>query len=192
MKKVFTAIVLACFALTAVGQEHLKIKNIPISGTVQSFKAKLRATGLQNNPIIPDGSVLKGSFAGMPDCNFIFGGSAQTNTVFRVAVLTDSYKSWEQLKSKYESLVDSYSKKYQQNDQVHYFSSPYKEGDGDEIQALCNEKCIYLTVFDAPGGTIAIEIKGMVNEGRIMITYEDEQNFKKAKAENEKVVSDDI
>lgn len=181
---------IACFVLSA--QEHIKIKNIPIDGTASSLSAKLRATGLTKHPEYPDGSVLKGPFAGMSDCVFVIAGSKTSKTAFRVGVMTDEYKSWLSVKNQYENIVDSYAKKYSLYASHSTFLSPYFEGDGYEMQALGKEKCIYSSLFEAPGGTVTIEIKGNGNFAYIYIMYEDNENFQIAKREQEVEISDDI
>ena len=193
MKRIVSIIALflgSCILLN--GQEHLKVKNIPIEGSATSFIAKLKATGLKHYTGSGTDEVLKGQFAGMPDCYFIIAASDKTQTVFRVGIMTDNSVSWSSLKSKYNGIKDSYSSKYPDYKSYEYFTEPYYEGDGYELQALRLEKCTYATYFFTDEGSITVEMKGSSGEGYVVITYEDNIGFEKAKAERNATVIDDI
>ncbi len=194
MKKILTAIafvLLSCSMLNAQ-EGHLKIKGIPIEGNLSTFMSKLKATGLKAASF---GGVecLEGKFAGTSDCYFLFGASQTSKTVFRVAVIMPEETSWRSLKGQYESVKDNYSSKYGNGRSYEWFDSPYYEGDGYEMQALKKDKCNYTTFFDAPGGSIKIEIQSWApSAGIVLITYEDEKGMAIAKAENNAIVNDDI
>ena len=186
MKRILSLIAIVFVSCTMLfGQEHLKIKNIPIDGTVQSMYAKLKATGLKPMPDVP--GALQGTFAGMDDCAFLIIGSDRTNTVYKVGVMTQFIDSWSSLKSMYLRLKEQYINKYNDCQSFEFFSSPYYEGDGYEMQALRMDKCTYASYFETPEGIISLEIKDKC----IFITYEDAINLEKAKAEfGENVIND--
>lgn len=187
MKRILSLIAIVFVSCTMMfGQGHLKIKNIPIDGTVQSMYAKLKATGLK--PIPEVSGALQGTFAGMNDCAFLIIGSEKTNTVYKVGVMSQFEDSWYSLKSLYLRLKEQYTNKYNECQSFEFFSSPYYEGDGYEMLALRLDKCTYASYFETPEGIISIEIK----EKYIFITYEDAINLEKAKAELNESVNSDI
>lgn len=195
MKRIITIIALlltSCLLLN--GQEHLKFKNIPIDGTVTSFISKLKAAGLKHYSDTGINEVLDGTFAGMNNCKVIFASSDKTKTVFRVAVITENEVSWRSLKNTYNTVKETYNNKYGEGRSYEFFEDPYYEGDGFEFQALRRDKCTYATFYTTPEGNISIQMKGSStsSEGYLLITYEDDKNFDKAKEEREATVIDDI
>lgn len=49
---------------------------------------------------------------------------------------------------------------------------PYYEGDGDELEATENTKCLYVSKFSVPGGVVSIN---MVNRS-VVLVFEDTIN----------------
>ena len=192
MKKLLSilAICLIC-SIELFAQEHIKVKNIPIDGKVPALMAKFKAAGL--TPYKGYDDVLTGTFAGFDNCTFLFYGTDKTNTAYRITIMTDSYSSWYTLKVKYRALKESYIQKYPNYEDFEFFREPYYEGDGYELQALKNEKCVYSTFFDTEEGTISIELSSVSSQsGYIVIRYEDKINLSIAKSERQTTVSDDI
>lgn len=194
MKKIATILafaLLSCFILS--GQEHLKIKNVPIDGNASTFTKKLKDAGLTEYPDAGDYTILQGTFAGLSNCLFMFAESDKSRIVYRVLVMTEEDRTWSALKSTYLSLKNNYSAKYSKGRSYEFFDSPYYEGDGYEMQALRLEKCTYVTYYTVPEGAISIEMKAFSSGGGyILITYEDKQNLEIAKAERSSIVNDDI
>ena len=194
MKRIVSILLLglmSCFLLN--GQGHLKVKNIPIEGSATSFISKLKAAGLKHYSGSGVDEILTGTFAGMSDCYFVFAASDKTKTIFRVGIMTDSAVSWSSLKSKYNRIKEDYAKKYPEYNSYEFFEDPYYAGDGYELQALRKEKCTYATFYHTPEGSITVEMKASsYSEGYVVITYEDNLSYEKAKSERGETVSDDI
>ena len=70
-----------------------------------------------------------------------------------------------------------------------FFSKPYYEGDGYELQALRKEKCHYISFYKLPLGAAIVEISQF---GHIQIGYEDNINYELKKKEEESEALDDI
>lgn len=173
MKKTLPAIVLFLFAFTpCFTQEHMTFKNIPIDGNYKEFVKKMKGDGgeviLEREGVV----VLKYKFTGKP-CELFVLYTPKTNIVWKVAVSFDKYISWKSIKSDYFDFKDLYTKKYGNPDSFEFFSDPYYEGDGYEMQAIRNEKCTYTSFFEAENGYISVKI-GTTES--IFLSYEDKIN----------------
>lgn len=158
MKKIF---VLACailFAIAAQAQEHMTFKGISMNCTLSSFVSQLTAKGYTKLYMNEKGAVLSGDFAGKQDCKIFVLGTSSSKVVWKVAVKFPEKVSWHSLKSEYNTLKESYTEKYGNPQTFEYFSTPYYEGDGYELQALSLEKCTYSSFFSSPQGIINLEI----------------------------------
>ena len=194
MKK-FLFILLSCiFALNAGAQEnlHLDFKGVPIDGNVRSFVEKMKNKGFGNEIILDNGiTVLEGTFVGKSATVFVVS-TPETNTVWKVAaiIFKDDDLSWSSLKSYYKDFVELYEKKYgKPSSHFEFFTDPYYEGDGYELQALRRDKCTYQTFFETEVGLVSIEI---TKKGSICFSYEDEINVEKKRKEADRRNLDDI
>lgn len=68
------------------------------------------------------------------------------------------------------------------------FCDPYYEGDGDELEATENQKCLYSSKFTVPGGEVSIFI---INRS-VMFNFEDAINKKLAGEDEEYEEADDF
>lgn len=95
------------------------------------------------------------------------------NQVYSVIVVSDQERSWETLKSKYLNARELYIRKYgNPTTDSRTFCAPYYEGDGDELEATENQKCLYSSKFTVPGGEVSIFI---INRS-VMFNFEDAIN----------------
>ena len=63
-----------------------------------------------------------------------------------------------------------YISKYGEPTEDHQmFLSPYREGDGDELEAIKENRCAYLAEFEIPYGKIAI----CILQNKVTISYND-------------------
>lgn len=82
--------------------------------------------------------------------------------------------SWYRLKDEFQERCKNLTAKYgQPHDTYEFFSDPYKEGDGYEMQALENEKCVFAYAWNLSNGSITCE---MAKGGYIRIAYENTAN----------------
>lgn len=160
---------------------HLTFKGIPINGPIEKVRAKIIDAGFE-----PDGEPLVGRFAGLKVKVYI-GNNEDVNIVHTIIVESEQEKSWESLKQKYLSVRELYIKKYgQPTKDIQQFADPYYEGDGDELEATDDKKCLYSAKFSVPGGEVSIFI---VNRS-IMFYFADAINKKFAETYEEETEDD--
>ena len=189
MKKMLLTIWTVLFITFAQAQEHMTFKDISMNCNLTTFVTKLEAIGYKKALLEDYGAVLKGSFAGKNDCTIMVLCTSNSKSVWKVAVIFPEQTSWSSLKSEYKSFKDSYIQKYGKPDSYEFFSNPYYEGDGYELQALQLNKCTYSSFFDTPSGGIVLEID---KDKSVRVVYEDAINTEIRKKELEEVVSNDI
>lgn len=179
------------FSINIIGAQnaHLTFKDIPIDGNVKDFADKLSKKGFTQVKGLDDDIFMEGKFADFDAVVGLFG-TPKSKIIWQVVVITKKYTSWQAMKADFKKYKEIYTKKYGKpaND-YHFFSRPYYEGDGYEMQALKLEKCTYATVFKIPEGTIMIK---MTKWGDISFSYEDNINVKIRNSESEKSVLNDI
>lgn len=72
---------------------------------------------------------------------------------------------------------------------VFFFKEPYYEGDGCELLALVNDKCLCASIYMLKAGAITIQIE---NTCEVSVSYENRVNMNKAQQEKEESVMDEI
>ena len=151
--------------------------------------SQLKSKGITHE--LTEGSIamLKGDFAGKSDCTIGVLATKQSNTVWKVVVYFPEKTSWYSLKSEYKSFKESYTEKYGSPSSYEYFSDPYYEGDGYELQALRLEKCSYVSYYETDKGYISVEID---DSKCVTVSYEDAINVKIKSREQEMSISEDI
>lgn len=192
MKKfILAALALFLTVLTVSAQTGgPKFKGITVAGDASVFVDALKAAGFTYVAEHDEYYLLKGPFAGFNDCRTIVSRTAATNMVAKVTAVTEVYSTWFSICSDYEDIKQAYTQKYGAPDSDHhFFSPPYKLGDGYEETAVKVDKCHYLTVWHVDGYTIGIRItSGM----KICIGYENDAIMKVYSAEKESNISNDI
>lgn len=169
-------------------QEHLRFKNVPMDGTVINFTKELIKQGFIVKKENKNLHVLTGNFIGRP-CEVRLVATKKTAAIWKVVVLLPTVKDWAPLKIDYMSLKNAFVDKYGEGKSYEFFSKPYAEGESDEMEALSFGRCHYITYWEKPEGTVALQI---TTEGRITITYEDALNRTLYDKENSQVISNDI
>ena len=168
---------------------HLEFKGIPLDGPLNKFVSQLEKAGYTVTDRTDDVVMMSGQFTGK-NATIIVVGSKKSKTVWKVKVLQPKESSWYDIKSNYKKYKESYTKKYgSPSHNYEFFSRPYYEGDGYELQALRLDKCTYFTSYDVAGGVIYIS---METEERLSISYEDSTNVKISRTEKENAIIDDI
>ncbi len=189
MKKCFLLVLLFALQMPLCAQQHLDFRGVPICGHIDNFVAKMKELGYTY--VEKDGklALMKGQFANR-DVDLVIVSSPKTKQVWKVAVFFPEQVSWSSLKSLYFEYKDLYKIKYgSPKNEFEFFSSPYYEGDGYELQALRNEKCTYFTYFERSNGLIAIQLTGSV---RLSISYEDSANAELKESERTSSALNDI
>ena len=161
---------------------HITFKGVPLNGSIEKVRAKIMNAGFDN-----DGESLTGQFAGLKVKIYV-GGNEELNHVYSVIVVSEQERSWESLKSKYLNVRELYMRKYgNPTTDSRTFCDPYYEGDGDELEATENQKCLYSSKFTVPGGEVSIFI---INRS-VMFNFEDAINKKLVGEDEEYEEADD-
>ena len=189
MKRMLLTLCSVLIVTFAQAQEHMIFKDISMDCNLTTFVSKLVAKGYEKVLVKDDAVALTGNFAGKKDCTILVLSSANSHLVWKVSVLFPEHTSWSSLKSEYFLFKESYSKKYGKPESFEYFTDPYEEGDGYELQAVKLEKCIYASYFNTPLGYIVLDIH---KDKFVRVTYEDAINAEIRDKEKEQAVSDDI
>ena len=86
--------------------------------------------------------------------------------------------TWDDIKEMYLKMRELYISKYGEPTEDHQmFLSSYREGDGDELEAIKENRCAYFAEFEIPYGKIAICIlQNKVTISYNDVTYIDEDN----------------
>lgn len=176
MKKLLIALVLGCFAICGFAQEHLSFKGIPITGSMTTFCQKLKTKGFTQ--IGSEGNIrlFNGDFTGR---KATVGAVAADNgqDVFAVAVFFDETDSWNTLVNTYEHYKDLYTEKYGKPTQCVENNPSRTDSNTSLMYELFQGRVTYASIFEAPSGSIQISIeKGNVNDGFVLIKYQDAQN----------------
>ena len=195
MRRIFAALLISLIALSVSAQEHLKVKGVPIDGTVESFIAKMKAAGLTYNSKLTEAvgyPVLDGDFAGLSNCHFSVLHT-KNRTVCKVFIASDDIGGWYSTKSKYNDLKELLSTKYELLRSFEYFSDPYYEGDGYELSAIRQDKGTYKTFFHCDEGYVTLTLSATSSSvGYLSLAYEDTINMAVFSEERDKQISEDI
>lgn len=192
MKKLFiTLFVLLTLGVNAQTESHLKFKGIPITGTLDNMINKLEAQGYVLTESDNKAAILYGKFAN-EYCDIIVCVTPNTNIVYKIIVVFESVDNWWSLKSDYYKLKDQISSKYvvTATKENETFFKPYYEGDGYELQALRNGKCVYYSKFNVDYGEIAVLISKI--ECGICLYYTDSIGDNLNKEEENQSSYDDL
>lgn len=188
MKKLVLILLSLLFTLTCFAEGHMLFKGIEINGTLSQFKNSLTKQGFTVAESEENALAFKGTFAGYDNCAILVSATPVEKMVYTVVVVLPEQDSWYSLKSRFnefkESLTKKYGKPYQD---IHYFSDPYYEGDGYEMQAINYHKCSYAAMYQTPLGEIGVMIyEAGRRTASVVLIYKDKIND----ALNEKAAHD--
>ena len=190
MKKLY--LIIACLFITLCSYSqnaHLDFKGIPLDGRLSDFISKLEAEGFTFDKYVDeDAAIMKGDFAGRNADIYILV-TPSSKTVYAVSVFYNEDESWSSLKSDYFQMKELYTKKYGEPESFEFFSKPYYEGDGYELQALRKGKCNYESLWELPLGRICIKIDQFCE---ISMIYGDKINTELRQKEDENIALNDI
>ena len=183
MKKIVIFISIVALLTTnsnIYGQEFLGIK---VDGKLSEVVAKFKLKGFKVTSPDDTSPILVGK-AGGSNVEVIILSSPISKTVFKIAVYLPKQNDWESIKSEYKDYLETLTSKYgTPTDSFNFFSSPYKEGEGDEMNAIAMEKCVYSAFW----ANISIKI---TEYKQVRIAYENAKNFAIRDAEDAKLKKD--
>jgi hypothetical protein len=168
--------------------EHLKFRNIEMNGNVIEFVNKLKGLDyvvkLESNEMY----ILNGIFIGK-ECKICVLITEKTKTVWGVGVYLPEHNNWKSLHAEYNLIKEQLIKRYGSvNNHIETFHPPYKEGDNNELKALENNKCVYVSYWEHKNGTIMLKISNNL----VLISYYDKVNTEKSENEASEKVFDDL
>lgn len=170
MKKIITLIFVLALLLTnnnIYGQEFLGIK---VDGKLSEVVAKFKLKGFKVSSPDELSPILVGK-AGVSNVEVIILSSPISKTVFKIAVYLPKHNDWESIKSEYEDYLETLTAKYgTPTNSFNFFSSPYKEGEGDEMNAITMEKCTYSAYWE----NVSIKIS---EYKQVSVAYENAKNY---------------
>lgn len=171
-------------------KEHIKFKGIDIDGNIDDFIKKMEDNGFTFEKLLTDNVVkMKGKFMGK-SCDLLIIHSIESKEVWKVTVYFKEKESWYDLKKEYLDTKNLFVEKYGvPKSHYEFFSEPYYEGDGYELQAIEKDKCTYRTFFYIGVGYIAI---GIGPGCCLRISYEDFINSNKDEIERKSNALEEI
>lgn len=165
MKKLLSLVILllATVAPGAMAADHALFMGIPMNGSLSAFCNKLVSQkGLRIVERDNDRGVytLSGRFMGYNDCEFYVFDNDNTDMVFQIDVYLPKCTTWNSIKNQYNKAVREYraNSSYTFDESEAEFTSPYRDGDGDEVAAVKAEKVNYHTDFTMAHGLLIISI----------------------------------
>ena len=189
MKKIALLFVAMLMSTTFFAQDHFGFKGVAIDGNIEEFVSQMAKEGFKIDKKANNIVTMTGEFT-KKNVTLQILSTPQTNTVWKVSVIFEEGVTWSSLKSSYTEYQELFTKKYgKPQSHVETFSEPYREGDGNELQALRNRKCTYSTIYELKTGTINIELdKAEV----LKISYEDGLNAQLKDTEKVASILDEI
>lgn len=161
MKKIALFLITLLMATPFFAEEHFKFQGIPIDGNIHNFVGKMKQLGYEEisreNFNGEECVYMLGKFTGKDAALYIWY-TAKTKTVYLVDVYLEHAENWQYLKKAYFAYKQYLQSKYGKGESYEYFEAPYKEGDGKELKALREEKCIYTTLFYFSNGAASVDI----------------------------------
>lgn len=171
MKRILLILAILFLGLTATSaqeKQHLEFEGVTIDGTVNDVVAKLRQKGFKPEK---GTAILRGKVMGKK-AKVTVASTPDGNTVYLVLVDFDVKKSWENVRTCYESMKMQLRARY--GDPVLYkeeFDSPLAEA--DPIKALQYGNCTFICHYQAPGGEIILT---MTKEAGVQSYFVDTSN----------------
>ena len=188
MKKLALLFVAMLMSTTFFAQEHLDFRGVPLDGHIDDFVTKMEKLGYRLDEKTDNIATMSGKFTSRDVELYVFS-SPKTKTVCKV-VMYFNKDSWSSLKSDYFEYKRLYTQKYgKPSSSYEFFSDPYYEGDGYELQALRKEKCHYLSIYKLETGSIAVQIS---EYEQLKLVYEDGINIDLNKKERTSSALDEI
>jgi hypothetical protein len=174
MKKLITTTLIIIF-LVNTGMSQV-FDGVSISGDFNTTLQKFKSKGYVVEETFPEGAILSGKVASTKIEVYLFK-TPKTHKVFKASVYLPKKDNWSDLKYQFDSYHNVLLEKYgQTSDRFQFFSSPYYEGDGYEMQAVEKDKCTYSSFWShIEGASYSVEI---TKYRQVKITYENDELFK--------------
>lgn len=188
MKKIiFLFIVILC-SITSNAQannEHLAFKGVPIDGSLKEYVSKMESAGFSYLWTQEETAVLQGDFAGFKGCIIGVTTLKNSDVVNTIGVIFPVKDEWSSLENDYQHLkkmlTEKYGKPYKCTEEFQGYSSP--RDNSDKMLRLQMDRCIYVTLFETPKGTIQLSLEHQnVSTCFVKLQYWDKINTNTIKA----------
>jgi hypothetical protein len=181
----FTLLAMVCSTNSLIAQ---KFNGVELNQNAQVVINSFIAKGWVQSNKTKDYTTLKGKIANEEVLLTIYP-TITSRKCRKIMALYTSPDSWDEAVSLYEQKCEIITNKYGSPVFINEtFYDPYYLGDGYEIQALGNDKCEYLRIWEKivgyPNVTIGVEIG---NAGMVMVAYEINTNMELHKIELDKI-----
>lgn len=169
--------------------QHLRFKNIPISGNIEFFVKQMTEAGFKLSQQKDNIVEMRGRFVNQ-DCIVYVVALPVTHSVWKVVVELPKEKSWNSLKKQFYFLQEQFTQKYgAPKKTLDYILYPFTDGDGNEFEALAQNKGTFLSLYKISTGSILLSI---TQWGNIQIQYEDATKSEENLQQQKKIVLEDI
>ena len=175
--KILTLVCCALVSLSALAQEHLTFKGIPMTGSITSFCQKLQAKGLKSMEKKDGIHLFTGDFTGR-HATIGVGATDDGQNVFSVTVVFDPAEEWGILVDTYDYYKNLYTRKYNEP-AASVENNPAIRADNIFLMKELIEGMVsYASSWNVPGGNIELSIQsaGDYFRGVVVIKYQDSQN----------------
>lgn len=176
MKRLILTLALTVLCLSAAAQGHIEFEGIPVDGPLTDFVDKLAASGFSEHGSGDTGAILKGKLYGR-ECTVIVKATPESGIVYAVNVTFPIRNNWRTCKADYLEIQSELSRQYGRPVKIEKFERPYREGDGLELHHLNMGLCKWISTYNTPSGPVTLRMMPViVNNGQIMVSWEDSAN----------------
>lgn len=175
--RIFMFIMVAMLSfVTASAQEskNMEFMGIPISGNLNEFSNKLKSKGFVSVANSDGLIALSGKFTNR-EVLLVLAPTTGTNNIYRVGVMYEPQKSWDNLESHHNYLVELFTKKYgAPKSSVREINSLYRDRGNHIFMGFYYDMVKYSDTWDLPSGFIQITISpSSYDSASILIIYDD-------------------
>jgi hypothetical protein len=148
MKKLTLLLFAMLMATPFFAQGTIEFCGVPVDGHVDNFVAKMEQLGYTETRRVNDWVIMTGKFTGR-NVELYVGYTPKTKNVHAVMPRFEESTNWADLKKMYFEQKEVHMKKNEGYEVqcTETFKEPYKEGNGNEMRAVKEEKCDYCTYF---------------------------------------------
>lgn len=177
MKRIIFTLTLLFAFLSAMAQEHLSFKGIPIKGSMTEFCQKLKSKGFTSIGREDNLTLFSGKFTGQKATVGVTSTDDKKN-VFAVIVFFDPSNEWNTLVNTYNYYKELYTRKYGEPTATEENNPAYSNSNIALMAEVYQGTAVYGSAWEVTGGDIQISIEkasGVYN-GMVVIRYRDSQN----------------
>lgn len=142
-------------SLAAVSPHNrVRFLDVEVAGDLHAFVEQMRCKGFAFVSRDEKTLVMQGKYMGSPSTLTVYF-TPVSHTVYSVSVMLAPVADWRALQSQYQFYRRVMVQRHgEPGEEFSFFSFPYKEGDGKEMEAVNQDKCNYTAYFFQPNGDI--------------------------------------